>query len=122
MTWRLRSQAENFYGLSFALKFLGPHYFQTTGWILFMCSMMVDIGPKFYTVPSPYDLKVKVTDLEFLCLSFVLKFLEPHYFQNVWWILFKYGMMIDIGPSLCNTIPSPLCDLKVKVMDLEFLC
>ena len=32
--------------------------------------MMTDTGPKFYTVPSPFlvrNLKVKVTDIEFLC-------------------------------------------------------
>ena len=38
---------------SFALKFLGPHYFQTLRWIWFMFGMMKDIGPKFYTVSSP---------------------------------------------------------------------
>ena len=32
--------------------------------------MWVDIGLKFYAVPSWYDLEVKVTDLEILCLSF----------------------------------------------------
>ena len=33
-----------------------------------MSGMMIDIGPKFYAVPSsiPNDLKVKVTVLEFL--------------------------------------------------------
>ena len=38
---------------SFTLKILGPHYFQTLWWIWFMFGMMVDIGPKFYIVPSP---------------------------------------------------------------------
>ena len=35
-----------------------------------MFGMMIDTGPKFYSVPSPNpmnDLKVKVTDLELLC-------------------------------------------------------
>ena len=34
-----------------------------------MFGMMIDTGPKFYTVLSPpiHDLKVKVTDLEILC-------------------------------------------------------
>ena len=52
------------------LKFLGPHYFQTLWSIWFMFNMVIDIGPKFYTVQSPppvHDLKVKVMDLEFLC-------------------------------------------------------
>ena len=33
--------------ISFALKFLGPHYFQTLWFIWFMSCMMIDIGPKF---------------------------------------------------------------------------
>ena len=50
------------------LEFLGRHYFQTLWWIWFMLGMMIDTGPKFYKVPSPYpihDLKVKVMDFEF---------------------------------------------------------
>ena len=49
--------------------------------------MMIDIGPKFYTVWSPHslhDLKVKTTDLNVLCLSFALKFKDyiiPYFFQ-----------------------------------------
>ena len=38
---------------SFALKFLGPHCFQTLWWIWFMFGVMIDTGPKFYTVTSP---------------------------------------------------------------------
>ena len=54
----------------FSLKFLGPHYFQTLWWIWFMFGVMIDTGPKFYTVPSPppiHDFKVKVTDFQLLC-------------------------------------------------------
>ena len=36
-----------------------------------MFCMMIDSGPKFYVVV--FVLKVKVTDLKFLCKSFVLK-------------------------------------------------
>ena len=72
---------------------------------------------------SLHDLKVKVTDLEFLCLSFALKFLGPHYFQTIGWICSYDSMMIDIGLKvLGSTILTPLCGLKVKVMDLGFLC
>ena len=39
--------------VSFTLKFLGPHYFQTLWWIWFIFGMMIDTGPKFYSVPSP---------------------------------------------------------------------
>ena len=31
---------------------------------------------------SVHDFKVKVTDLDFLCQSFMSKFLGPHYFQT----------------------------------------
>ena len=34
-------------------KFLGPYYFQTLWCIWFMFGMVIDIGPKFYTIPSP---------------------------------------------------------------------
>ena len=35
-------------------------------------------------IPMPiHDSKVKVTDLELLCLIFVLKFLGPHCFQTL---------------------------------------
>ena len=42
-----------------------------------MFGMMIDTGPKFYTVPSPHHFKIKVTDLELLCQSLALKFLGP---------------------------------------------
>ena len=38
---------------SFVLKFLRPHYFQTLWWIWFIFGMMIDTGPKFYSVLSP---------------------------------------------------------------------
>ena len=61
------------------------------------------------TILTPlYDLKIKLIDLECLCENFVLKFLEPHYFQNLRWILFMYGLMIDIGPKFLHRfIPIP---------------
>ena len=51
-----------------------------------MFGVMIDTGPKFYTVPSSppiHHFKVKVTDLELLCQSFVLKFIGPHCFQTL---------------------------------------
>ena len=72
---------------------------------------------------SIHHFKVKVTDLELLRQSFALKFLGPHCFQTLWWIWFMFGMMIDTGPkSLHSTIPTPIHDVKVKVMDLELSC
>ena len=75
-------------------------------------------------IPNPvHDLKVKVTDLEFLYKSFVLKslynfcfFAKPSMdFIPVWhdWTL---------SNILCGAIPIPVHDLKVKVPDLNFLC
>ena len=51
----------------FALKFIRPHILKTFRWISFIFGMMVDIGLKFLSAPSPPqgDLGVKVTDLEF---------------------------------------------------------
>ena len=71
-----------------------------------MFGMMIDIGLKFYTVPSPppiHDLKVKVTDLDLLC---TLKFLGPHYLQTLSWIWFIFGVLMDTGPEF-YTVPSP---------------
>ena len=48
-----------------------------------MFGTMIDTGLKFYAEPSTHpihDLKVKLTDLELLCKSFMLKFLGPRYF------------------------------------------
>ena len=49
-----------------------------------MFGVMIDTGPKFCAVPSSpqcgCDLKVKV--LEFLCLSFVLKFVQCLFFKT----------------------------------------
>ena len=69
------------------------------------------------TIPTPlHDLKVKITETEFLCLSFALNFLWLHYFQTldgfcsyiVWW----YTV-----PSL--TPPTPPIHLPIWVTDLE---
>ena len=51
----------------FALKFIRPHILKTLWWISFTFGMMVDIGLKFLSAPSPPQgwLGVKVTDFEF---------------------------------------------------------
>ena len=80
--------------VKFYVKFLGPHYFQTLWWIWFMFGMMMDTGPKFYTVPSTtpiHDLKVKVTDLELLCYLVISKLCGIFFFM--------FGMMIDASPN-----------------------
>ena len=48
--------------------------------------MLVDIGLKFYVVPSWStlgDLEVKVTDLDILCLKFFIKGLRSLYLLNM---------------------------------------
>ena len=48
--------------------------------------MLVDIGLKFYAVPSWStlgDLEVKVTDLEILCQKFFIKDLRSLYLLNM---------------------------------------
>ena len=67
---------------------------------------MIDTGPKFYAVPSRSQYKVNVTDLEFLCKSFVLKFLQCQFLRSLWWIWFMCGMVIDISPKF-YVVPSP---------------
>ena len=37
----------------FALKFIGPHILKTLWWISFIFGMIVDIGLKFLSAPSP---------------------------------------------------------------------
>ena len=42
-----------------------------------MFGMVIETGPKFYTVPFP---TLKVTDSEFLYKSFVINVLQFHFF------------------------------------------
>ena len=54
----------------------------------------------FYAIPSPLPFLTSRSNpwtFEFSCESFTIKFLEPHYFQALWWILSMFGMIIDIG-------------------------
>ena len=85
-----------------------------------MFGLMIDIGPKFYAVPSPtpYMTLGQGHGLRI----FMLKFLGPHYFQTIWYIWFIFGMMVDIGWKFHAVPFPPATYLKVKVTDLEFLC
>ena len=62
----------------FALKFIRPHILKTLWWISFIFGMMVDIGLKFLSAPSPakgwpwgqvHRLRIFVKKVSFLCLS-----------------------------------------------------
>ena len=82
-----------------------------------MFGMMIDIGPKFYRVPSPppmHDLKVKVTEL--LCQSFRTS-LFPNPMMDLVHVWYDDGYWSKI---LHSTIPTPIHDIKVT--DLELLC
>ena len=39
------------------------------------------------TPTHTFDLKVKVPDLELLCLRFALKFIIADIFQTIWWLV-----------------------------------
>ena len=75
------------------------------------------------TIPTPiHDLKVKVTDLELSCLSFMLKFLGPHCFQTLWYMFHVWYDNRCWSKILCSMIPNPpVHDFKIKVTDLKFL-
>ena len=110
---------------SFALKCLAPHCFQTLWWIWFMFGVMIDTGPKFHTVPSPppYITVRSWSQTELLCQSFALKVFRTSLFPNTMmdlvhvWYDDRYWSKI-----LHSTIPTPIHDLKVKVMYLELSC
>ena len=61
-----------------------------------MFGMMIDTGPKFYTVPSPPPY---MTLRNFHVKVLTLKLLGPHCFQTLWYICFMVDMMIDAGPK-----------------------
>ena len=75
-------------------------------------------------IPTPiHDYKVKVKDLELLCISFALKVFRTSLFPNPMMDLVhvcyddRYRSKI-----LHSTIPTPIYDLKVKDTDLELSC
>ena len=77
----------------------------------FMFGMVIETGSKFYVVPFPTQ---KVTDSEFLYISFVINVLNG----------FNQLLCDDraLSKILCSTIPIPVLDLKIKVTDFEFFC
>ena len=68
--------------------------------------MIIDIAPKFYSAISlPYNLQVKVTDLEILCCSFTAKFLRSFIYSAACQIILViFGIQIaameDVHPKL----------------------
>ena len=97
----------------FALKFIRPHILKTLWWISFIFGMMVDIGLKFLSAPSPtrgwpcgqgHGLRIFIKKVR--VKVFVLKFIRPHILKTLWWISFIFGMMVDIGLKFLSA-PSP---------------
>ena len=81
-----------------------------------MFGMMIDTGPKFYTVPSPppYMTLVKVTDRTSM-LKFYVKVLGPYCFQTLWYICFMFDIMIDAGPKFYVVqSPTPYMTLRSR--------
>ena len=105
--------------LSFTLKFLGPHCFQTLSYICFVFDVMIDAGPKFYVVWSPtqYMTWRSTHRLRIFVLKFVFKFLQFLFFVKPLMDLFMFGMVIETGQKF-YMVPFP----THKVTDSEFLC
>ena len=92
---------------------------------LIMFGMVIKTGPKFYVVLSPtqFMTKVKITDLEVLCKSFVLNFLQFQFFAKPSMdFIHVWHDDRTFSEILCGAIPIPVHDLTVKVTDFEFLC
>ena len=111
----------------FALKFIRPHILKTLWWILFIFGMMVDIGLKFLSAPSPprgwpwgqgHGLRIFIKKSQ--AQSFCVKVYKTSYFKDPLmdfvriWHDGRYRSQLYI-----STIPI-LGDLGVKVTDLEF--
>ena len=88
------------------LKFLGPHYFQTLWWTWFMFGMMIDIGLKLYTVPSPAPYMTLRSRSWIFMLKFCDKVFRTSLYPNLWCIWFMSSLIIDTGPK-CYAVTSP---------------
>ena len=51
---------------------------------------------------------------------FALKFIRPHILKTLWWILFIYGMMVDIGLKFLSAPSSPRVTLGTRSRTLNF--
>ena len=100
-----RSRTSNFHKKvrvkGFALKFIRPHILKTLWWISFIFGMMVDIGLKFLSAPSPprgwpwgqgHGLRIFIKKSRF----FVFKFIYL-YHQDPLGISFIFDILLDIG-------------------------
>ena len=88
-----------------------------------MFGMMMDTGPKFYTVPSPAPYMTLRSRSQTFMIKFYIKVFRTSLFPNPMMDLVHFGTMIDTGLKF-YAVPStpPVHDLKVKITDLELLC
>ena len=87
-----------------------------------MFGMMIDTGPKFYTVLSPPPYMTLRSRSRTFMLKFYIKVFRTSLFPNP--VVYLFHVSYDDrcwSKILCNTIPNPVHDFKVKVTDLEFL-
>ena len=98
----------------FALKFVRPHILKV------YIGMMVDIGLKFLSAPSPprgwpwgqgHGLRIFIKKSQ--GQSFFVKFIRPHILKTLWWISFIYGISTPAsyfqrgGPPLVPSRAAP---------------
>ena len=106
----------------FALKFIRPHILKTLWWISFIFGMMVDIGLKFLSAPSPprgwpwgqgHRLRIFIKKSQ--GQSFCVKVYKTSYFEDPFmdfvhiWHDGRYRSKVVIG-----TIPTPGVTLGSK--------
>ena len=87
-----------------------------------MFGMMIGIGPKIYTVPSPTPYMALRSRSRTSMLKFYVKVFRTSLFPNIMmdlvhvWYDGRYWSI-----RLCRTICTPHNGLKVKLTDLELL-
>ena len=107
----------------FALKFIRPHILKTLWWISFIFGMMVDIGLKFLSAPSPprgwpwgqgHRLRIFIKKSSFLCLS-----LYSYTIKTLWGISSIFDMLVDIGLEFYSA-SSPSRGMTLKSRSQKF--
>ena len=84
-----------------------------------MFGVMIDTGPKFYTVPSPLPyitLRSRSPFMSKFCAKVFRTSLFPNTMMDLVHVWYDHRCWSKI---IHSTIPTPIHDLKVKVTDLE---
>ena len=121
-------------GQSFCVKFIRPHILKTLRWISFIFGLVVDIGLKFLSAPSPlwgwpwgqgHRLRIFGKKSNFLHLS-----LYSYIIKTLWGISFIFEMLVDIGLEfyLAQSPPTGVTltqtwnfHIKVKTFSFKFI-